>query len=110
MTPLVTTDWLATQLGQPDLAVFDATKYLPTEPLDGAREFEVAHVPGARFFDLDEVADPDTDLPHMVPAAGRFARLVGALGVGDRSRVVFYDQKGLSSAARGWWLFGLFGH
>jgi len=110
MTPTVTTAWLAGELGKRDLVVFDATKYLPNEPKDGHAEFLQAHIPGARFFDIDEIADPDTDLPHMVPTAGRFARLVGALGVSNTTRVVFYDQKGLSSAARGWWLMGLFGH
>ncbi|HEY6430595.1 MAG TPA: 3-mercaptopyruvate sulfurtransferase [Acetobacteraceae bacterium] len=110
MQPLVSTDWLATELGKPDLLIFDATKYLPNEDKDGRTEFLAGHIPGARFFDIDEVADPDTDLPHMVPAPGRFAKLMGALGVGNESRVVFYDQKGLASAARGWWLMGLFGH
>ena len=110
MDPLVSTEWLASQLGQPDLVVFDATKYLPNEGREGGAEYRRAHIPGARFFDIDEVADQDTDLPHMVPSAGRFAKLMQRLGVGDRSRVVFYDQKGLASAARGWWLMGLFGH
>jgi len=110
MGPLVTTEWLAANLGQPGLVVFDATKYLPNEPKDGKAEFLKAHIPGARFFDIDEVADPDTDLPHMVPTPGRFAKLLGAMGVGNDTRVVFYDQKGLASAARGWWLMGLFGH
>jgi thiosulfate/3-mercaptopyruvate sulfurtransferase len=110
MGPLVTTDWLANELGTPDLIVFDATKYLPNEDKDGHTEFLRAHIPGARYFDIDVVADPDTDLPHMVPTPGRFARLMGALGVANDSRVVFYDQKGLASAARGWWLMGLFGH
>ena len=110
MEPLVTTQWLADELGKPDLVVFDATKYLPNEDKDGHTEFLAAHIPGARFFDIDLVADPETDLPHMVPSAGRFARLMAELGVSNDSRVVFYDQKGLSSAARGWWLMGLFGH
>jgi thiosulfate/3-mercaptopyruvate sulfurtransferase len=110
MGPLVTTEWLAGELGKADLIVFDATKYLPNEPKDGRAEFARAHIPGARYFDIDEVADTDTDLPHMVPAPGRFARLMGAMGVGNASRIVFYDQKGLASAARGWWLMGLFGH
>jgi thiosulfate/3-mercaptopyruvate sulfurtransferase len=110
MGPLVTTEWLAGELGKPDLAVFDATKYLPNEPKDGRTEFLNAHIPGARFFDIDQIADPDTDLPHMVPTPGRFAKLMAALGVRNTSRVVFYDQKGLASAARGWWLMGLFGH
>ena len=110
MEPLVSTEWLATQIGSPNLVVFDATKYLPNENKDGRAEYRAAHIPGARYFDIDEFADLDTDLPHMVPAPGRFARLIGALGVSNASRVVFYDQKGLASAARGWWLMGLFGH
>ena len=110
MGPLVTTEWLAGELGKPDLVVFDATKYLPNEPKDGRAEFLAAHIPGARYFDIDEVADTDTGLPHMVPTPGRFAKLMGAMGVGNTTRVVFYDQKGLASAARGWWLMGLFGH
>lgn len=110
MQPLVTTEWLTSELGKPDLVVFDATKYLPNESKDGRTEFRAAHIPGARYFDIDEVADPDTDLPHMVPTPGRFAKLMSAMGVGNGARVVFYDQKGLASAARGWWLMGLFGH
>ena len=110
MGPLVTTDWLAGELGKPGLAVFDATKYLPNEDKDGKAEFLKAHIPGARYFDIDEVADTDTDLPHMVPTPGRFAKLMAAMGVGNATRIVFYDQKGLASAARGWWLMGLFGH
>jgi thiosulfate/3-mercaptopyruvate sulfurtransferase len=78
MDNLVSTEWLAAELGKPDLLVFDCTKYLPNEGLDGRAEFAKARIPGARFFDIDEVADPDTTLPHMVPTPGRFARLVGA--------------------------------
>ena len=110
MGPLVTTEWLAGALGQPGLVLFDATKYLPNEPKDGIAEFLSAHIPGARYFDIDLVADQDTDLPHMVPTPGRFAKLMGAMGVSNDSLIVFYDQKGLASAARGWWLMGLFGH
>jgi thiosulfate/3-mercaptopyruvate sulfurtransferase len=110
MKPVVSTEWLSREVGAPDLVIFDATKYLPNESKDGKAEFLAAHIPGARYFDIDEVADPDTDLPHMVPTPGRFAKLVGALGVGNAARVVFYDQKGLASAARGWWLMRLFGH
>ena len=110
MDPLVTTDWLAAQLGAPDLVVFDATKYLPTEGKDGEAEYAKAHIPGARFFDIDVIADQDTALPHMVPTPGRFERLLAALGVSNASRVVFYDQKGIASAPRGWWMMGLFGH
>ena len=110
MGPLVTTEWLAGELGAADLVVFDATKYLPNENRDGKAEFLTAHLPGARYFDIDEVADTDTDLPHMVPTPGRFAKLMAAMGISNTTRIVFYDQKGLASAARGWWLMGLFGH
>jgi thiosulfate/3-mercaptopyruvate sulfurtransferase len=110
MGPLVSTEWLAEHLGRPDLAVFDTTKYLPNEGRDGAAEFLSAHIPGARFFDIDVVADQETTLPHMVPTPGRFERLMGEMGVSNDSLVVFYDQKGIASSARGWWLMGLFGH
>ena len=108
--PLVSTAWLAEHLGDADLVIFDTTKYLPNEPKDGHAEFALAHIPGARFFDIDDIADPDTDLPHMVPTAGLFGRKLAALGVNNGDLVVFYDQKGLASAARGWWMMGLFGH
>lgn len=110
MEPLVTTEWLAGALGSSDLMVFDATKYLPNEGKDGAALFAERHIPGARFFDIDVVADLDTSLPHMAPTPGRFEKLMRAMGVGNESRVVFYDQKGIASSARGWWLMGLFGH
>lgn len=110
LPPLVTVDWLAAELGKPDLVVFDATYFMPAEAKDGEVEFLSEHIPGARFFDIDRVADTETDLPHMAPTAGRFARLVSELGVSNDSRVVFYDQKGIFSAPRGWWLFRLFGH
>ena len=110
MDNLVSARWLAEQLGQPDLLVFDTTKYLPNEKRDAGAEFAAAHIPGARFFDIDVVADPETSLPHMAPTPGRAARLLGELGISNNHRVVFYDQKGLFSAARGWWLMRLFGH
>ena len=110
MHDLVSTEWLAGALGAPDLMVFDATKYLPNEPFDGLTKYREAHIPGARFFDIDVVADPDTTLPHMAPTAGRFARLMGEMGISNTTRVIFYDQKGLQSSARGWWLMKLFGH
>ena len=108
--PLVDADWLAAHLDDPALRVFDATKYLPTEPHDAHAGFEAGHIPHAGFFDIDLFADPQTDLPHMAPSAGRFAQLAGAAGIGDATTVVFYDQKGQASAARGWWLMRLFGH
>ena len=110
MDDLVTADWLAANLHAPGLVVLEATKYLPNEGKDGHAAFLAAHIPGARYFDLDVIADTDSELPHMAPAAGRFARLVGALGIGDDSRVVFYDQNATMWATRGWWIMGLFGH
>ena len=109
-TPLVSTAWLADNAARADVVIFDTTKYLPNEGKDGLVEFRRGHIQGARFFDIDHIADAETDLPHMVPTPGRFAHLVAALGVGNGSFVVFYDQKGLASAARGWWMMGLFGH
>lgn len=110
MQPLVSTEFLAARLGAAELMVFDATKYLPNENRDGAAEFLAARIPGARFFDIDVFADPDTALPHMVPSVGRMEKLLGEAGVANDTMVVFYDQKGLASAARGWWLMDLFGH
>ena len=110
MDPLVTPEWLAGQFGTPGLMVFDATFYLASEGRDARAEFRAAHIPGGQFFDIGAVADPDTTLPHMVPSPGRFQTLLRAMGVSDDSRVVFYDQKGVATSPRGWWLMGLFGH
>jgi thiosulfate/3-mercaptopyruvate sulfurtransferase len=107
---LVSTAWLAGELGKPDLVVLDCTTYLPNEPGDIHAGFDAAHIPGALLFDINAIADADTDLPHMVPTAGRFAKLVGALGVSNGARVVFYDQHGLRASPRGWWMMRLFGH
>jgi thiosulfate/3-mercaptopyruvate sulfurtransferase len=107
---LVSTDWLSAQLGAPDLVIFDASWYLPTEHRDAPALWRAAHLPGAQFFDIDRIADTESALPHMAPTAARFERLIGALGVSNHNRVVFYDQKGIFSAARGWWLMRLFGH
>ena len=108
--PLVTTAWLDSHRADPDLLVLDATYFLPAENRDAAAEYRAAHIPGARFFDIDAIADDATDLPHMVPSPGRFAQMVGALGIGNHHLLVFYDQRGIFSAPRGWWLMGLFGH
>ena len=107
---LISTTDLAAELGAPDLVLLDCTKYLPTEPQDGRAEYLKARIPGAHFLDLDEAADPDDPLPHMVPTPARFAKVIGTLGVSNASRVVCYDQKGINSAPRGWWLLRLFGH
>ena len=110
MDNLVSTEWLAANLGAKDLVVFDCSTYLPGEPGNKHDAFRTAHIPGAHLFDIDAIADEDTDLPHMLPTPGRFAKLMGALGVSNASRVVFYDQHGLRSSPRGWWMMGVFGH
>ena len=110
LPPLVGFAWLAGQLGASDLRVLDASFYLPSEGVDARARFADGHIPGARLFDIEEVADTETDLPHMLPTAGRFSRLVGGLGICNGDRVVVYDQKGIFSAPRAWWMFRLFGH
>jgi thiosulfate/3-mercaptopyruvate sulfurtransferase len=110
MDLLVSTEWLAAELGKPDLVVLDCTTYLPTEPGNAPDGFRKAHIPGARLFNIDQVADADSTLPHMVPTPARFEKLIGALGVSNASRVVFYDQHGLRASPRGWWMMRLFGH
>jgi thiosulfate/3-mercaptopyruvate sulfurtransferase len=110
MDALVSTEWLAGELACPDLVVMDATWYMPGDPRNARALHEAGRIPGARFFDIDLVADRDTTLPHMAPGAGRFAQLMGELGVCNANRVVFYDQLGLFSAARGRWLLRLYGH
>lgn len=110
MNNVVSSAWLAGNLFAPDMVVFDCSTYLPGEPGNKHDAFAEARIPGARMFDIDAIADQDTDLPHMVPTPARFAKLVGALGVSNNSRVVFYDQHGLRSSPRGWWMMRLFGH
>lgn len=103
-------EWLWRHAAEPDLHVLDASWHLPGSGRDARAEYHEAHIPGAAFFDIDHIADPDSDLPHMLPSAQRFAAEVGALGVGDASRVVIYDSHGLFGAARAWWMFRAFGH
>ena len=110
MQSLVSTEWLAQQLGAADLVVFDASWYMPADQRNAQTLYRAAHLPGARVVDIDRIADTDSRLPHMAPTAARFEHLVAALGVDDKSRVVFYDQQGIFSAPRGWWLMRLFGH
>lgn len=107
---LVSTDWLAARLGDPGLVILDASWHAPASGRDAEAEFRDAHLPGAQRFDIDAVADPDSDLPHMAPTAEVFARALRGWGVGRGSQVVVYDTAGLFSAARAWWTFRLMGH
>ena len=109
MTPLVTTEWLAGELGKSDIRVIDATLFLAAHGRNARAEFEAAHIPGAVFFDIDEVCDLTSSLPHMLPPAEKFASRMQALGLGDGSRIVVYDNSPLKSAARVWWMLTLFG-
>ncbi len=107
---LVSTDWLAKHLKDPDLRILDASWYLPAMERDAKAEYDDRHIPGARFFDIDEISDLRSDLPHMVPPVEKFMSRCRAMGVGDGHQIVVYDGAGLFSAARVWWLFRLMGH
>ena len=106
---LVSTDWLARHLKDPDLRILDASWHMPDAGRDARAEFEAEHIPGARFFDMEDVSDSRSDLPHMAPPIEKFMSRMRALGVGDGHQVVVYDTAGLFSAARVWWLFRLMG-
>ena len=106
---LVSTAWLAKHLKDPDLRLLDASWYLPDTGRDARAEYEAAHIPGARFFDIDEISDARSELPHMAPPVEKFMSRMRAMGVGDGHQVVVYDGAGLLSASRVWWLFRLMG-
>ncbi|OAN78564.1 3-mercaptopyruvate sulfurtransferase [Sulfitobacter sp. EhC04] len=106
---LVSTAWLAKHLKDPDLRLLDASWYLPDAGRDAKAEYDAGHIPGARFFDIDEISDGRSDLPHMAPPVEKFMSRMRAMGVGDGHQVVVYDGAGLLSAARVWWLFRLMG-
>ncbi len=102
-TPLVSPDWLETQIGMADVVPVDASWYLPAQNRDPRSEFLEAHVPGAVFFDIDAISDPATGLPHMLPRPETFAATMGQMGIDHRARIVVYDTAGLFSAPRVWW-------
>ena len=106
--PLITTEALALRLGEPGLKLIDATWNL--DGSDAVGPFEAGHIPGAVFFDIDQIADRSSPLPHMLPAAEAFAQAVGSLGIGSDDEIVVYDQVGARSAPRVWWTFRVFGH
>ena len=106
---LVSTEWLAAHLKDPDLRVLDGSWYLPQEERDAKAEYDAGHIPNARFFDIDDISDHRSELPHMVPPVEKFMSRLRSMGVGDGHQVVVYDGAGLKSAARVWWLFRLMG-
>jgi thiosulfate/3-mercaptopyruvate sulfurtransferase len=106
---LVTTDWLAANLGAPGVVVVDGSFYLPAMKRDAAAEYLTGHIPGAIRFDIDEVADHSTDLPHMLPSPEEFAAAAGKLGINEKDTIVVYDGHGMFSSPRVWFTFRLFG-
>ncbi|KAK1279373.1 hypothetical protein QJS04_geneDACA020419 [Acorus gramineus] len=108
--PVVSAEWLHAHLREPDVKVLDASWYMPNEKRNPLQEYQVAHIPGALYFDVDGISDPSTNLPHMLPSEEAFSAAVSALGIENRDGVIVYDGKGIFSAARVWWMFRVFGH
>ena len=109
MTPLVTTEWLAGELGATDLVVLDASSHLPDAGRDAAAEFAAGHIPGARFLDLASFTDPDSPVPAAIPSPAQFAERMASLGVSGKTRVVVYDDSYVKTAARAWFILRLRG-
>jgi thiosulfate/3-mercaptopyruvate sulfurtransferase len=107
---LVSTEWLAAHLDAPDLRIVDGSFTLPGVKPTGRELYDARHIPGAVFFDIDEIADEHNPLPHMLPSPEKFAARMRKLGLGDGHKIVVYDSAGLSSAARPWWMLRVFGH
>ena len=102
-------DWLEKRLGTPGLSIVDASWYLPAQKRDAKAEYEAGHIPGAIFFDQDEVVDPDSKLPHTLPDPATFARHAGSMGISADDTIVIYDGPGMFSAPRVWWMFRVMG-
>jgi thiosulfate/3-mercaptopyruvate sulfurtransferase len=109
-SPLVSTGWLAEHLGAPDVRVADASWYLPQAGRNAKAEYAAAHIPGAVFFDIDDLSDDSSSLPHMLPPAAKFASRMRRLGLGDGNLIVVYDGAGIYSAPRAWWMLRVMGH
>jgi thiosulfate/3-mercaptopyruvate sulfurtransferase len=107
---LVSTEWLAAHLDDPHVRVVDSSFKLPGITPTAKEDYDRGHIPGAVFFDIDDIAEPGTSLPHMIPSPNLFAHKMEGLGIGNGDRVVAYDSAGLSSAGRAWWMLRLFGH
>src|ERR1700730_8780028 len=107
---LVSTEWLAANLDDPNVRVLDSSFKQPGVTPTARADYDAGHIPGAVFFDIDDVAEPGTRLPHMIPSTERFAAKMAERGIGNDDRVIVYDANGLSAAGRAWWLLRLFGH
>jgi thiosulfate/3-mercaptopyruvate sulfurtransferase len=110
MDPVVSVAWLASRLDAPDVRVIDASTFMPGSDRNARAEYQVGHIPGAVFFDIEEISDTNTDLPHMMPSAEKFASRIKRLGLGDGLRLVVYDSHGIFSAPRVWWMLRHMGH
>lgn len=108
--PVVSAEWLRSHLSAPDVRVLDCSWFMPDAPQTGRQIYDAHHIPGARFFDIDDVADTDSTLPHMLPSPEKFSSRVRRLGLGDGHRVICYDQNGFLASARAWWMFRAMGH
>jgi thiosulfate/3-mercaptopyruvate sulfurtransferase len=107
---LVSTEWLAEHIRDPNIRILDSSFKQPGVTPTAREDYDAGHIPGAVFFDIDDVAEPGTSLPHMIPSAERFAEKMAERGIGDADKVIVYDANGLSSAGRAWWMLRLFGH
>lgn len=109
MESLVSTEWLAQHLGDPDLSIVDSSWFMPASGRSGREEFLASHIPGARFLDIDEISDRSDPAPHMLPTAAEFGAAMERLGIGRGDRIVVYDNSPTRTAARGWFTFRHFG-
>jgi thiosulfate/3-mercaptopyruvate sulfurtransferase len=107
---LVSTDWLAERLDAPDVRIVDGSWFLPDAGREAKHEFAAEHIPGAVFFDIDDIADNDSGLPHTMPSPEKFSSRVRKQGLGDGGHIVAYDSGNWMAAARVWWMFRVFGH
>jgi thiosulfate/3-mercaptopyruvate sulfurtransferase len=107
---IVSTEWLDAHLGSPDICIIDASWHMPATKREAKKEFAEGHIPGAQFFDIDDLSDTASALPHMLPSPEKFSSRMRKMGIGDGKRVIAYDAAGLFSAARAWWMFKVFGH
>src|SRR5262245_12677475 len=108
--PIVSAEWLKSHLTAPDVRILDCTYFMPGSPRTGRQAYDAHHIPSARFFDIDDIADTDSPLPHMLPQPEKFSSRVRKLGLGDGHRVICYDQNGFLASARVWWTFRAMGH
>jgi thiosulfate/3-mercaptopyruvate sulfurtransferase len=109
MDSLVSTEWLAGHLAEPDFIVVDASWHMPASGRSGHDEYLAAHIPGARFLDIDALSDRANPAPHMLPPAAEFAAAMERLGIGSADRIVVYDNSPNRTAARGWFMLRHFG-